>query len=141
MNKSLYGILFAFLFVGCASPKYATSVKSTQLAKSTKSWDGQKLPPYERGTPEVTILRITVPPKHTLPMHRHPGINAGVLLKGELTVTTKSGKVLRLKPNDSIIEVVDTWHYGRNDGNVPAEIIVFYAGIEGESITIKKSGH
>jgi len=71
-------------------------------------------------------------------MHMHPVINAGVLLKGQLTVTTESGQVLRLKPDDPIVEVVDTWHCGKNEGDEPAEILVFYAGIEGESITIKK---
>jgi len=71
-------------------------------------------------------------------MHTHPVINAGVLLKGQLTVTTESGQVLHLRLYDPIIEVVDTWHYGKNEGDEPAEIIVFYAGIKGESITIKK---
>lgn len=96
------------------------------------------MPPYKTGAPEVTILRITIPPRCTLPMHMHPVINAGVLLKGQLTVTTESGQVLRLKPDDPIVEVVDTWHCGKNEGDEPAEILVFYAGIEGESITIKK---
>ncbi len=79
-------------------------------------------------------------------MHKHPTINAGVLLKGELTVTKENGEILRLKPYDPIIEVTETWHYGRNDGDVPAEIIVFYAGVKHKPITIRKhacrpSGH
>jgi len=40
---------------------------------------------------------------------------------------------------DSIVEVVDKWHYGINEANEPAVIIVFYAGIQGKPITIKKS--
>ncbi len=58
-------------------------------------------------------------------------------MKGELTVITLDGKVLQLKPYDPIIEVVNTWHYGKNEGSEPAEIIVFYAGEKGEPITIK----
>jgi len=138
MQKPAYWILSAILVTGCASPKYANDVRSIQLVRSTASWDGQPLPPYKADTPEITILRITIPPNHTLPIHTHPGINAGVLIQGELTVTTDSGQVLRLKPYDPIVEVVDTWHYGRNEGNEPAEIIVFYAGEKGEPITIKK---
>ncbi|MDY7002072.1 MAG: cupin domain-containing protein, partial [Thermodesulfobacteriota bacterium] len=38
----------------------------------------------------------------------------------------------------SIVEVVNTWHYGKNEGNETAEIIVFYAGIVDEAVTIKK---
>lgn len=138
MKKAAYGILAVILVTGCASPQCANEVQSVQLIKSAASWDGQPLPAYAAGTPEITILRITIPPRHTLPIHTHPVINAGVLLKGELTVTTDSGQVLHLKPYDPIVEVVDTWHYGRNDGDEPAEIIVFYAGEKGEPVTIKK---
>jgi hypothetical protein len=46
---------------------------------------------------------------------------------------------LHLKAGDPIVEVVDTWHYGKNEGNTPAEIIVFYAGTPDEPITIKES--
>jgi quercetin dioxygenase-like cupin family protein len=73
-----------------------------------------------------------------LPLHKHPVINAGVLLKGELTVVTEDNKTLHLKAGDSIVEVVNKWHYGINKGNESAEIIVFYAGAQGSPITIKK---
>lgn len=109
------------------------------LAKTSSSWDGETLPDFAKGKPEITILRITIPPKAQLPLHEHPVINAGLLLKGELTVETEDKKTLHLKAGDSIIEVVDKWHSGKNEGNEPAEIIVFYAGIQGEPITIKET--
>lgn len=136
MKKATYCIISALLLAGCASPKYASDVQAVQLLKSTTSWDGEPLPAYASGTPEITILRITIPPGYTLPMHAHPFINAGVLISGRLTVTTASGQVLRLEPNDPIVEVVGTWHFGENEGDVPAEIIVFYAGELGEPVTI-----
>jgi len=138
MKKAVYCILFTILIAGCASPRYANDVRSVQLIKSTASWNGQPLPAYKMGTPEITLLRITIPPGYTLPVHTHPVINAGVLIKGELTVTTDRGQILRMKPYDPIVEVVDTWHYGKNEGDEPAEIIVFYAGEKGAPITIKK---
>jgi len=73
-----------------------------------------------------------------LPVHLHPEINAGVLLKGELTVVTEDKKTLHLQAGDPIVEVVDTWHYGINEGDTPAEIIVFYAGVQDVPITIKE---
>ena len=51
---------------------------------------------------------------------------------------TEDNETLHMKAGDSIVEVVDKWHYGKNEGNVPAEIIVFYAGIVDTPITIKK---
>ncbi len=114
------------------------SVNVDVLAKTSSSWDGRALPNYAKGKPEITVLRITFPPKVLLPLHKHPVINAGVLLKGELTVVTEDKKTLHLKAGDSIVEVVNTWHYGKNEGNEPAEIIIFYAGIQGMPITIEK---
>lgn len=139
LKKAVFFIFSVIIVAGCASPRYTNDIRSVQLIKSTESWNGQPLPAYGTGAPEITILRITIPPGYTLPVHAHPVINAGVLLKGELTVTTDSGQVLHLKPYDPIIEVVNIWHYGKNEGNEPAEIIVFYAGETGVPITVKAS--
>ena len=86
----------------------------------------------------MTILKITIPPKTRLEVHKHLEINAGVLLKGNLTVISESNDTLHLKAGDPIVELVNTWHYGKNEGTEPAEIIVFYAGVEGTPITVIK---
>jgi len=108
------------------------------LSKSAYSWDKRGLPAYKQGKPEVTILKISIPPGVTLPIHKHPVINAGVLISGELTVITDNGKRLHLKEGEAIIEVVDTWHYGKNEGIKQAVIIVFYAGVENQPISVYK---
>jgi quercetin dioxygenase-like cupin family protein len=140
MKKTMLYLLFASMVAGCAAPHYSSEVHTVQLVQSTGTWDGQQLPAYPNGQPEITILRITIPPHYTLPMHMHPVINAGVLLKGQLTVTTEDGQVLHMQADDPIVEVVNTWHYGINEGDEPAEILVFYAGTKDEPITIKKTG-
>ncbi|MCX8110671.1 MAG: cupin domain-containing protein [Syntrophorhabdaceae bacterium] len=106
------------------------------LTKTGSSWDGSPLPEYKSVKPEITILKITIPPGVALPMHKHPVINLGFMLKGELKVFTEEGKVLHLKEGDPIVEVVDTWHYGKNEGTSPAVIIVFYTGYENTPLTI-----
>lgn len=109
-----------------------------KLLQTDQSWNGAALPAYPEGKPEITILRIEIAPGVALPLHSHPVINAGVLLKGSLTVTTESGEVLHLKAGDAIAEVVNTWHYGKNEGDETAEIFVVYVGTPGTPITIKK---
>ncbi len=118
--------------------KTHSNVEVILLKKSSKSWNKKALPSYNLGVPEITILKITIPPKTILPLHKHPVINAGVLLKGSLTVTTESGRQLEIQEGDAIIEVVQEWHYGENKGSEPAEIIVFYAGTKGTPLSIKK---
>lgn len=110
-----------------------------ELVKSTASWDGSKLPSYPQGQPEITILRISIPAGTRLKTHVHPVINAGVLLSGQLTVVAENGKTLRLTAGDPIVELVGTAHYGVNEGDEPAEIIVFYAGTDGAPITISET--
>jgi quercetin dioxygenase-like cupin family protein len=139
MKKLIYAICLTLLLTSHVGAEDVNAVQVEVLAKSSFSWDGNALPNYPNGKPEITILRIKIPPGIQLPMHKHPVINTGVLLNGELTVMTEDGKTLHLKAGDSIVEVVNTWHYGKNEGDKPAEIIVFYAGLPGMPITIKKS--
>lgn len=137
--KKLFLILIvclSLLFLNaCAGNLKNINVET--LAKSSISWDGQTLPDYPKGKPEITILRIKIPAGAKLEMHKHPVINAGLMLSGELTMITEKNETLHLKAGDSIIEVVDKWHYGKNEGSKTAEIIVFYAGILNQPITVK----
>ena len=138
MNKAI--ILFcltSILLVSCYSNKN-TEVEVIKLLETSESWNGEHLPKYLDGTPKITVLKVIVPPKIVLAVHKHPVINAGVLLKGEFMVVTEKSDTLRLKAGDAISEVVNTWHYGINNSTEPAEIIVFYAGVEGSPITVLK---
>jgi quercetin dioxygenase-like cupin family protein len=113
-------------------------IKVNQLAKTTMQWDGQQLPPYPNKNPEITILSYEIPPGMKLPMHKHPVINAGVVLQGTLTVISQEGKQLILNSGDSIVELVNRWHYGVNQGSEPVKIIVFYAGEAGVPLVVKE---
>lgn len=136
MKKLFLGLCLLSLLAGNVLAADADKVTVNVLAKTDMSWDQNTLPNYPAGKPEVTILRIKIPAGVKLPLHVHPVINAGVLLSGELTVITKDKKRLNLKAGEAIVEVVNTWHYGINEGDKPAEIIVFYAGEKGKPITV-----
>lgn len=118
--------------------KHDSSLKVEKLAESVVSWNGDTLSDYISGQPQVTILKITIPPKYKLEWHKHPVINAGVMLKGELTVISEKKDTLRLVEGQSLIELVNTFHYGINQGDDPAQILVFYAGNQNVPITVMK---
>jgi quercetin dioxygenase-like cupin family protein len=137
MKRLFYAVCLALLLSGQVAAEGVNPVTVEVLSKTGLSWDGRNLPNYPQEKPEITILRIKIPPGATLKTHMHPVINVGVLLAGELTViSTQDNKTLHLKAGEPIVEVVDTWHYGKNEGSVPAEIIVFYAGAKGTPITV-----
>jgi quercetin dioxygenase-like cupin family protein len=138
MKRLIWGVWLVLLLSSTVQADDPTGVKVAVLAEASSSWDGASLPAYSTDIPQITILRITIPAGTTLPMHKHPVINAGVLLSGELTVVTEDDKTLRLKTGDAIVEVVNKWHYGKNTGDRPAEILVFYAGALNTPVTVKK---
>jgi quercetin dioxygenase-like cupin family protein len=138
MKRFLISIIFLGITASAFSQESKAKIEVTKLAESTQSWNGDKLLAYPEGQPKITILKIVIPPHQKLELHKHLVINAGVLLKGILTVVDDKNNVLELKAGDSIIELVNKYHYGENKGDEPAEIIVFYAGVEGTPITVKK---
>ncbi|AMQ56400.1 cupin domain-containing protein [Algoriphagus sanaruensis] len=113
---------------------------SELLIESHLSWNGDSLPAYPEGKPKISIVKVTIPPQAELPKHYHPVINAGVLLKGELTVIDSKGNTLHMKAGDPIVETVNLIHYGKNEGDEPVEIIVVYAGTDGNEIVVKETG-
>ncbi|MFA5181944.1 MAG: cupin domain-containing protein [Syntrophales bacterium] len=138
MKRILYAICLTLLLASNISAADVSGVEVTALSKSGSSWDGRVLPDYPNGKPEVTILRIKIPPGAVLPLHKHLVINAGIMISGELTVGTEDGKTLHLKAGETIIEVVNTWHHGKNEGNKPAEIVVFYVGTMNAPLSVNK---
>ncbi|MBW6457673.1 MAG: cupin domain-containing protein [FCB group bacterium] len=137
MKKTIMIILVFSVFAFLPASD-GEGISAEVLVRSTTSWDGATLPRYGMSAAEITILRISVPPHTDLFWHKHPVINAGVLISGELTVISEKRDTLYLKAGDPIVEVVHTWHYGRNEGDEPVDIIVFYAGKKNKPITLHK---
>ena len=117
----------------------SSGIHAEKLQQTTQSWDGSDLPDFTGTETQVSMLKITIDPGARLPLHKHPVINAGMLLEGELTVETEAGATTHLQAGDTLVEVVNTWHYGRNEGSVPAVIFVVYVGGKDEPLTISKS--
>lgn len=107
----------------------------TRVAETSVSWDGALLPSYPQGTPQVTILRATVPPRATIALHTHAVINAGMILRGELTVVSETGAERTFRAGEGVVELVGTAHYGENRGDAETELVVFYAGTAGAPLS------
>jgi quercetin dioxygenase-like cupin family protein len=138
MKSLLCGIVLVAILPVIGLAQDTAKIEKAVLVKASSSWDGTALPAYGKGKPEVTVLRVTIPPGARLPIHKHPVINVAVVLSGELTVETDEGKTLHVGAGKGFAEVVDRWHYGRNDGDVPVVIVAFYAGTVGTPISVSK---
>ncbi|MFJ4372771.1 gamma subclass chorismate mutase AroQ [Pseudomonas japonica] len=124
-------LLSLLAFVSACGTTPSSDTPETQLLlRASAAWDGSPYPSYATGTPELSLLKIRIPPDTTLDWHRHPSPNAGYLLAGELQVETREGQRTRVQAGEALAEVMDRVHRGRS-GSQGAELIVFYAGTPG----------
>ncbi len=58
-------------------------VQSTELIRTSQSWDGVELPDYFKGRPELVAVKYVFPAGKKLGWHHHPAMNYGILVQGE----------------------------------------------------------
>ena len=103
-----------------------TKVESTELIRTSQSWDGAELPDYFQGRPELVAVKYVFPAGQKLGWHHHPVMNYGVLMQGELTIIGQDGKVKTVHEGEPVVEMVNTIHHGENRGTKPAILYMFY---------------
>ena len=141
MRSAIHIRLLFSLVVAYSISSYADEhpgVTTDLIVRSGNDWTGSVLPSYLADTPEVAVMRYVIPPQTALPVHMHPAINAAYVVDGEITVVQEGGIQRNFKKGDVIIEMVDQWHYGMNQGIKPVELIVFYATAKELPLAIKK---
>ena len=103
-------------------------VQVEQVLQTTGSWDGSRYTGYPSGQPQVTVLKITIPPHTALHWHRHPMISAAYVLSGRLTVEKRdTGERKVVNAGEALAETVQSTHRGFTTDEA-VELIAFYAG-------------
>ena len=139
MKKIIAGLFITLITLPTAFAQDTTATATTEvLLKTTQSWDGSSLPAFPQGKSEITISKITLPAGYQLPVHEHPNPLGGYIVSGELTVICEDGKQHTFKAGEALTEVVNTWHYGKNEGEEPVVLIAFYIGQVDVPLTVLK---
>ena len=137
MRKMIHWV-FATIFVcgasGLTSCKDAHTkkdnpvklVQSTELIRTSQSWDGVELPDYLQGRPELVAVKYVFPAGQKLGWHHHPVMNYGVLVQGELTIIGLDKKEKVVHEGEAVVEMVGTIHHGENRGNKDVILYMFY---------------
>lgn len=105
------------------------------LLKTTTTWDNSNFNGMNIKKPEVTVLKITINVGESLPMHKHDLLNIAYVKQGTLTVTTDTGEEVTVSEGECLPEVIGKYHYGKNTGDNPVELVVFYVGEEDTPLT------
>ena len=101
-------------------------VQSTELIRTSQSWDGVELPDYLQGRPELVAVKYVFPAGKKLGWHHHPVMNYGILVQGELTIIGLDGKTKVVHEGEPVVEMVNTIHHGENRGDKDVILYMFY---------------
>ncbi len=137
MNKAFKLIIIFFIMIICIiNSSYASEKKV--LLKTDSTWDNVEYKKLKIKKPEVTVLKIIINVSEELPMHKHDLVNIAYVEKGTLTVITDDNKEITLHKGESLPELIGKYHYGKNTGNEPVELVVFYIGEKGTPLSVNK---
>ena len=112
-------------------------VKSSELIRTSQSWDGVELPDYLKGRPELVAVKYIFPAGKKLGWHHHPVMNYGVLVQGELTIIGQDGKEKVVHEGEAVVEMVNTIHHGENRGTKPVILYMFYLAQKGMPLAVQ----
>lgn len=102
------------------------SVSSTELIRTSQSWDGVELPDYLQGRPELVAVKYVFPAGKKLGWHHHPVMNYGILVQGDLTIIGQNGQEKVVHEGEAVVEMVNTIHHGENRGKKDVILYMFY---------------
>jgi len=116
---------------------YSTGVTSKVLVKTSITGNGQKISYPVTDKAEVTAMIVVLASGAETGWHKHPVSVYAYVISGLLSVEIEGGKQLSFAAGEAIIEVVNTLHNGKNMGNEPVTLAVFYLGSAGVPNVIK----
>ena len=133
-----FTLAFVFFIMILCTTISAYSAQKDVLLKTTQTWDNAAYKKLKIKKPEVTVLKIIINVNEELPMHKHDLVNIAYVKKGTLTVVTDNNKEITLHEGEVLPELIGKYHYGKNTGNEPVELIVFYIGEKGTPLSVNK---
>ena len=137
MNKAIKLVAVLFIMILCTTISSYSAEKQV-LLKTTSTWDNAQYKKLKIKTPEATVLKIVINVNEELPMHKHDLVNIAYVKKGTLTVITDDNKSITLQEGEVLPELIGKYHYGKNTGKEPVELVVFYIGEKGTPLSVNK---
>lgn len=137
MNNVIKLVIILFIMIFYTTNLLYAAEKQV-LLKTTGTWDNSEYKKIKIKKPEVTVLKIIINVNEELPMHKHDLVNIAYVKKGILTVITDDNKEITLHEGEVLPELVGKYHYGKNTGKEPVELVVFYIGEKGTPLSVNK---
>jgi quercetin dioxygenase-like cupin family protein len=137
VNKAIKLVAILFIMMLCTAT-VSYSAEKEVLLKTRCTWDNMEYKKLKIKNPEATVLKIIIGVNEKLPMHKHDLVNIAYVKKGILTVITDDNKEITLHEGEVLPELIGKYHFGKNTGKEPIELIVFYLGQKGTPLSVDK---
>ena len=138
-KQLLLRILFFSVLIcsgAIARAQYANGIVVEKLLTTDTTAVGQKIMYPCFGEPEVTMLKITIPPGKSTGWHKHSFPVFSYIIQGTLTVELENHRVIQCKENTTYAEMVNTYHNGSNREDSDLVVIAIYLGVKREMLSI-----
>ena len=124
------GILaLAVLSLLATSAAAQVKFSATPVLQSGTTAGGTSIAYPKTDSAEVTALVLDIGPGGETGRHMHPYPTFVYVLDGAIDVEMDGGMVHTYRAGDSFLEVLNTWHNGKNKGTTPAKVLVVFAGV------------
>lgn len=125
-------LLLAVCVVALAVPAAAqVNFKATPILQSGTVAGAQIAYP-RTDSAEVTALVLDIGPGGETGRHMHPNPTFVYVLEGAIDVEADGHETRSYKAGDSFLEMLNTWHNGKNKGTTPAKVLVVFSGARGK---------
>lgn len=109
------------------------AMQARTLLDTTTTWAGQAIE-YPQGQARVVALEIELAEGGETGWHTHPFGSFAYVLEGELEIST-ADRQHRVAAGQTLAEVVGLPHNGRNVGQGPVRLVVFYTAADHQALT------
>ena len=119
----------------------ASDVSVSPVMKGSTTISGQQIEYPHSNKPEITAVVIQIQPGKESGRHMHPVPTYVHILQGTLTIEFEDGSRQVFKEGQGFLEGTNTWHNGKNLGDVPVKALVVFAGEEGTANMVRPDEH
>jgi quercetin dioxygenase-like cupin family protein len=136
--KKYFLILALLVIISLTAKSQYSGLNIKELIRTDTTSIGQKITYPDFANPEVTMLKITIPPGKSTGWHKHNIPVFAYVVKGVLTVELEDHQVKKFKEESTFAEMRDTYHNGTNKEDTDLVLIAIYMGGKGQKLSIMK---
>ena len=143
MNSKIPFCVVALSFViGCSQTQLSRMAPQPFAPnpgfKGALTITGQQIQYPATDSPEIIARIADFAPGQETGWHKHPVPTYTQVIEGTLTIDFEDGSIMEFSSGSGFLDVLDTWHNGRNAGDVPLKAVVIILGEKGKQNFIRR---